>query len=365
MKYNVEKMIAELCPTGVLYCEMGKLAQIGTGKSNGNEAEDNGEYPFFIRSPIVKRKNCYEYDEEAIIIPGEGGVGDIFHYINGKYALHQRVYRIHFTTKDVDTRFMYYYLSANFKVFIQRKAVNATVTSIRKPMIEQFPIPLPPLPIQQEIVRILDTFTNLTAELTDKLNAELTARRKQYEYYRDELLTFGEDVSRVQLGLVCDFKYGKGNNIPNETGEYPVYGCNGIVSTTNTFNSEDAPIIGHIGSAGVVNWGKGKHFVTYNGTICRVKADKIRSRYAYYVLNSLHLERFVKGSQPFLSYGDFSKVLIPLPPIERQDEIVRILDQFDYFCNDLTSGIPAEISARQKQYEYYRNQLLTFKQIGG
>lgn len=361
MKYNVEKMIAELCPTGVLYCEMGKLAQIGTGKSNGNEAEDNGEYPFFIRSPIVKRKNCYEYDEEAIIIPGEGGVGDIFHYINGKYALHQRVYRIHFTTKDVDTRFMYYYLSANFKVFIQRKAVNATVTSIRKPMIEQFPIPLPPLPIQQEIVRILDTFTNLTAELT----AELTARRKQYEYYRDELLTFGEDVSRVQLGLVCDFKYGKGNNIPNETGEYPVYGCNGIVSTTNTFNSEDAPIIGHIGSAGVVNWGKGKHFVTYNGTICRVKADKIRSRYAYYVLNSLHLERFVKGSQPFLSYGDFSKVLIPLPPIERQDEIVRILDQFDYFCNDLTSGIPAEISARQKQYEYYRNQLLTFKQIGG
>lgn len=361
MKYNVEKMIAELCPTGVLYCEMGKLAQIGTGKSNGNEAEDNGEYPFFIRSPIVKRKNCYEYDEEAIIIPGEGGVGDIFHYINGKYALHQRVYRIHFTTKDVDTRFMYYYLSANFKVFIQRKAVNATVTSIRKPMIEQFPIPLPPLPIQQEIVRILDTFTNLMAELT----AELTARRKQYEYYRDELLTFGEDVSRVQLGLVCDFKYGKGNNIPNETGEYPVYGCNGIVSTTNTFNSEDAPIIGHIGSAGVVNWGKGKHFVTYNGTICRVKADKIRSRYAYYVLNSLHLERFVKGSQPFLSYGDFSKVLIPLPPIERQDEIVRILDQFDYFCNDLTSGIPAEISARQKQYEYYRNQLLTFKQIGG
>lgn len=361
MKYNVEKMIAELCPTGVLYCEMGKLAQIGTGKSNGNEAEDNGEYPFFIRSPIVKRKNCYEYDEEAIIIPGEGGVGDIFHYINGKYALHQRVYRIHFTTKDVDTRFMYYYLSANFKVFIQRKAVNATVTSIRKPMIEQFPIPLPPLPIQQEIVRILDTFTNLTAELTE----ELTARRKQYEYYRDELLTFGEDVSRVQLGLVCDFKYGKGNNIPNETGEYPVYGCNGIVSTTNTFNSEDAPIIGHIGSAGVVNWGKGKHFVTYNGTICRVKADKIRSRYAYYVLNSLHLERFVKGSQPFLSYGDFSKVLIPLPPIERQDEIVRILDQFDYFCNDLTSGIPAEISARQKQYEYYRNQLLTFKQIGG
>ena len=313
MKYNVEKMIAELCPTGVLYCEMGKLAQIGTGKSNGNEAEDNGEYPFFIRSPIVKRKNCYEYDEEAIIIPGEGGVGDIFHYINGKYALHQRVYRIHFTTKDVDTRFMYYYLSANFKVFIQRKAVNATVTSIRKPMIEQFPIPLPPLPIQQEIVRILDTFTNFTAELTDKLNAELTARRKQYEYYRDELLTFGEDVPRMTLkDISVSVSSGK-NKEKEQEGMYPVYGSTGVIGRTNTAKySKEQILVARVGAnAGFVHKANGTYDVSDNTIIVELK-DNYNLQYVYYILQKMNLRKYAKGGgQPLVTAGELKKIEIP------------------------------------------------------
>lgn len=372
----LEKLIRELCPEGVEYRELSELFKTKNGytPSKGNkEFWENGNIPWFRMDDIRQNggilshalQNVTEkavkgelFPENSLIVATTATIGEHALITVPSLANQQftclslkEEYKNQFVIK-----FLYYYC---FKLdeYCKKNLNQGSLASVDRGKFSKFKFPLPPLPIQQEIVRILDTFTNLTAELT--------ARRKQYEYYRDELLTFGEDVSRVQLGLVCDFKYGKGNNIPNETGEYPVYGCNGIVSTTNTFNSEDAPIIGHIGSAGVVNWGKGKHFVTYNGTICRVKADKIRSRYAYYVLNSLHLERFVKGSQPFLSYGDFSKVLIPLPPIERQDEIVRILDQFDYFCNDLTSGIPAEISARQKQYEYYRNQLLTFKQIGG
>lgn len=376
----LEKLIRELCPEGVEYRELSELFKTKNGytPSKGNkEFWENGNIPWFRMDDIRQNggilshalQNVTEkavkgelFPENSLIVATTATIGEHALITVPSLANQQftclslkEEYKNQFVIK-----FLYYYC---FKLdeYCKKNLNQGSLASVDRGKFSKFKFPLPPLPIQQEIVRILDTFTNLTAELT----AELTARRKQYEYYRDELLTFGEDVSRVQLGLVCDFKYGKGNNIPNETGEYPVYGCNGIVSTTNTFNSEDAPIIGHIGSAGVVNWGKGKHFVTYNGTICRVKADKIRSRYAYYVLNSLHLERFVKGSQPFLSYGDFSKVLIPLPPIERQDEIVRILDQFDYFCNDLTSGIPAEISARQKQYEYYRDQLLTFKRIGG
>lgn len=89
---KLEELIQELCPDGVKIKRIGDVAEVGTGSSNGNEAEDEGEYPFFIRSQTVKAKNDYEYDEEAIIIPGEGGVGDIYHYISGKYALHQRVY---------------------------------------------------------------------------------------------------------------------------------------------------------------------------------------------------------------------------------------------------------------------------------
>lgn len=336
----------------IIYKKLSEILTIKNGKDY--KSHSKGNVPVYGSGGIISYIDTAVYDKPSVLIPRKGSL-DKLYFVDTPFWNVDTIFYTEINTELVEPRYLYHYLK---QAHLEKLNKAGGVPSLTQAVLNNLTIPLPPLPIQQEIVRILDTFTNLTAELT----AELTARRKQYEYYRDELLTFGEDVSRVQLGLVCDFKYGKGNNIPNETGEYPVYGCNGIVSTTNTFNSEDAPIIGHIGSAGVVNWGKGKHFVTYNGTICRVKADKIRSRYAYYVLNSLHLERFVKGSQPFLSYGDFSKVLIPLPPIERQDEIVRILDQFDYFCNDLTSGIPAEISARQKQYEYYRDKLLTFKE---
>ena len=171
---KLEELIQQYCPDGVEFVKIRQIAQVGTGSSNGNEADEDGAFPFFVRSQIVKRKNDYEYDEEAIIIPGEGGIGDIFHYINGKYALHQRVYRIHFITSSVNTKFAFYYLKSAFKQFILMKAVSATVVSIRKPMIEDFSIPVPPLPVQEEIVRILDTFTELQAEL----QAELQKRKQ-------------------------------------------------------------------------------------------------------------------------------------------------------------------------------------------
>lgn len=183
---KIDKLIKELCPNGVEWKELVQVAEIGTGSNNRVDAVDNGEYPFFVRSKEVFRIDTFSFDEEAIIIPGEGGIGEVFHYVNGKYGLHQRAYRIHFFDDNIMTKFIYYYMQSNFKSFIFQKAVNATVRSIRKPMIEQFPIPLPPLPIQEEIVRILDKFTALEVEL----QAELEARRKQYEYYREKLLTF-------------------------------------------------------------------------------------------------------------------------------------------------------------------------------
>ena len=183
---KLQELIQRLCPDGVEYKKLGEVAEVGTGSSDKKDADANGSYPFFVRSKIVERHNCFEYNEEAVIIPGEGGIGEIFHYINGPYALHQRVYRIHFTSTSVNTRFAYYYLFAHFKCFIMKKAVSATVTSIRKPMIETFPLAVPPLEVQEEIVRILDSFSDYAAEL----QAELQARKEQYEYYRNLLLTF-------------------------------------------------------------------------------------------------------------------------------------------------------------------------------
>lgn len=160
-------------------------------------------------------------------------------------------------------------------------------------------------------------------------------------------------VEYKKINEVCDGHYGKGNIIPKNGGDYPVYGCNGIVSSTDEYNSEDAPIVGHIGSAGVVTWGKGKHFVTYNGTICTPKLEIINSRYLYYVLVNEHLEKYLKGSQPFLSFSDFEKVKIPVPPLEVQEEIVKILDKF----GELEAELEAELEVRKRQYEFWRGKI--------
>ena len=174
----------------IRWMRMSEIAEISTGNSNRQDAVTEGIYPFFVRSKNVYSSDTYEFDEEAVIIPGEGGIGDIFHYIHGKYALHQRVYRIHLLTDKVDTRFLYYFMSSHFKGFIMKKAVSATVTSIRKPMIEKFEVPIPPLREQKRIVSILDKFETLVCDLSQGLPAEIAAVQEQYEYYRNKLLTF-------------------------------------------------------------------------------------------------------------------------------------------------------------------------------
>lgn len=138
------------------------------------------------------KSDVFEFDETAIIIPGEGGIGEIFHFATGKYALHQRAYRIAPTSCFVHPKYLFYWMSQNFKRYIARKSVGSTAESIRKPMLERFEVPIPcpgepekSLAIQGEIVRILDSFTALTAELI----AELEARKKQYNHYRDQLLS--------------------------------------------------------------------------------------------------------------------------------------------------------------------------------
>lgn len=355
---RLDELIKELCPNGVRYAQLGTVCDVLRGKRlTKAQLSDDGKYPV-LHGGLNPMGYYSAFNRKAgtTIVVNTGNAGSVF-YSDKEFWSSDACFSL-YPHSGLTDRYLFHFVLQN-EPTLKGKVRAGAMPTIDALAVESLRIPLPPLPVQQEIVRILDNFTELTAELT----AELAARRKQYEHYRDELLTFGDDVPEATLGDICDFKYGKGNNIPTEHGNYPVYGCNGVVATTNTFNSEDAPVIGHIGSAGIVNWGAGKHYVTYNGTICNVKSDKMISRYAYHLLCSLHLERFVKGSQPFLSYGDFSKETVSVPPIEKQQRIVTILDRFDTLCNDLTSGLPAEIAARQKQYEYYRDKLLTFKEL--
>ncbi len=175
----------------VKWMTLGEIGEIGTGSSNTNEELEEGKYPFFVRSQIVRYKNDYEFDETAIITSGDGvGVGKVFHFVEGKYALHQRAYRIRINNKDVYPKFFFYYMRTNFYNYIMKNAYSSSVTSVRRPMLIKFPVPIPPLSEQERIVSILDRFEALTTDLQSGLPAELEARRKQYEYYREQLLTF-------------------------------------------------------------------------------------------------------------------------------------------------------------------------------
>ena len=170
---------------------LASIADIGTGSSNTNEALDEGLYPFYVRSQEPRRKNDYEYDETAIITAGDGvGVGKVFHYVEGKYALHQRAYRIHITSPDVLPKYYFHYMRATFFPYIEKTMYQGSVASIRRPMLNAFPVPVPTMEDQLKIVDVLDNFEAICSDLTIGLPAEIEARRQQYEYYRDKLLTF-------------------------------------------------------------------------------------------------------------------------------------------------------------------------------
>ena len=163
--------------------KLSELAEIGTGSSNTNEAEENGKYPFFVRSQSPLLKNDYEYDEKAIITAGDGvGVGQVFHYIDGKYALHQRAYRIHPISDDIIPKYLFHYFKANFYGYISKAGVHSSVSSIRKPMLDNYTIPVPSVEVQEKLVELLDNFDSICSDLNIGLPAEIEARQKQYEY---------------------------------------------------------------------------------------------------------------------------------------------------------------------------------------
>ncbi|EPN9611975.1 restriction endonuclease subunit S [Cronobacter sakazakii] len=370
----------------VEWVTLGSMADIGTGSSNRQDESENGIYPFYVRSKNILKSDTFEFDEVAIVIPGEGGIGDIFHYVEGKYALHQRAYRIRITTNAVDTKFLYYFMSSSFKQYILTKSVGATSISIRKPMLEGFKVPIPcpndpekSLAIQAEIVRILDKFTALTAELT----AELTMRKKQYNYYRDQLLSFDEEqekpiyleklldgveVEWLPLSDLARIRNGKDHKSLSE-GEFPVYGSGGIMRYVDTYAyNKPSVLIPRKGSLGnlffidVPFWTVDTIFYT------EIDEAQIRPKYLYYFLTTVGLgEMNQAGGVPSQTQSVLNKLKIPIPcpdnpekSLAIQSEIVRILDKFDTLTNSITEGLPREIELRQKQYEYYRDLLFSF-----
>jgi len=149
---------------------LGDMADIKTGKKNNDDKIEHGIYPFFVRSQTVERINSYSFDGEAILIPGEGNIGSIYHYINGKFDYHQRVYKISNFDKNICVKYVYYFMLQNFNAHAMKNTVKATVDSLRLPNFQRFEVYLPPhLEEQKAIARILTDFETEIEILQEKL----------------------------------------------------------------------------------------------------------------------------------------------------------------------------------------------------
>lgn len=291
----------------------------------------------------------------------------------------------------IDSAYLKYIIESGIgkKELNKRILFTAIPIKINKGDIDKLEIPLPPLEVQKRIVGVLDNFEKICNDLNIGLPAEIEARQKQYEFYRNFLLTFKiencilpktrQDKTRqdiiklfmyifgyieLELGKILKIKNGSDYKKFN-IGNIPVYGSGGIINYIDTYIYDKESVLiprkGSIGNLFYVD----KPFWTVD-TIFYTVIDKdvVIPKYLYYYLSKMNLEKLnTAGGVPSLTQTVLNKILISLPSLEEQQRIVDILDRFDKLCNDISEGLPAEIEARQKQYEYYREKLLTFKNI--
>ena len=388
---KIDELIAKLCPNGVEYKKLGQLGEFIRGSGlqkkditdfdNGFGAIHYGQiYTYYsIHTNKTKSfvasahsKNLKKAKSGNLVIAttseNDTDVCKAVAWLGKKdiaVSSDACIYRHSLEPKYV----AYFFQSEQFQL---QKLGNITGTKVRRvspSCMAKFLIPVPPLEIQREIVKVLDTFTKLEAEL----EAELEARRRQYHYYRDQLLNFEgrDDVQWMTLGEVTKINTGqKPSNIlevatdfeyinagTSRSGYCVASNCEGDTVTT--------PSRGQ-GGIGYVGYQKKPFWL---GPMCyklqSLDNDILINKYLFYVLqskNELLLGLKKEGGVPAVNKSDIIKLEIPVPPLEEQTRIVTILDKFDALVNDLSCGLPAEIAARRKQYAYYRDRLLTFKE---
>ena len=288
--------------------------------------------------------------------------------------------------REVSFRFVYYAMKC-----IKYQSLEHSRQWISK--YSQIEIPLPPIEVQTEIVRILDKFTSLEAELEAELKAELDCRKRQYEYYRDKLLSFdnegGQEVEWKKMSEVC-LKTSKINWKLVE-GEYKYIDLSSVdrdnhkISDCTIINKENAPSRAQqVVKTGDILFGTTRPTLMrfcyipkeYDGEVCstgycviRVNNEMINSHFVYHFLFTRKFQEYVEGHQkgasyPAISNKDVMSFELPIPSLSEQERIANILDRFESLTTSLQSGLPAEIAARRQQYEHYRDKLLTFKRKG-
>ena len=378
---KIEDLVKQYCPNGVEYKKLSKICvrQKGTPitatimkKLNTPQAPirifAGGNTFADVNYGDIPDKDIIT--KTSIIVKSRGNIG--FEFYTKPFSHKNEMWSYSSNNKDINLKFVYYYLTNKINDF-QLKAKTGKLPQISTPDTDNYLIPVPPLPVQEEIVKVLDAFTALEAELETELETELEARKRQYEYYRNKLLTFDENTTGkgVDWKMLSEvFVIQRGirvtKNQLNDNGIYPVYqnSLTPLGYYTNANCLPDTTFIITAGAAGEIGYSS-VAFWAADDCFYLIGSENINSRYVYHTL--LNQQQYIKSrvrkaSIPRLSRSIIEKIIIPIPPIEEQERIVAILDKFDSLVNDISEGLPAELTARRQQYEYYRNKLLTFEE---
>lgn len=388
---KLNELIQQLCPDGVEYKKLKNAVSIERGKRvvKSQLSQING-FPVYQNSliPLGYHTEC-NYPANTTFIIMAGAAGEIGYSKESFWAADDCFSVV--CPEEVSNRYIYHILLHKQEV-LRSKVRKASIPRLSRNALDEIIVPLPPIEVQREIVRILDDFTEQTEQLKASLTAELTARKKQYEYYRDKLLTldvFGGGTSKCErrtLGDIAKFTYGYTDKAKN-AGDVRFIRITDI-NDSGYLNPSDAKYIdlteeskkyllkkGDLLLARTgATYGKTLFFdsdepAVYASFLIRIVLDNavIRNRYYWHFSKSSlyweQAEKYVsKGGQQQFNANAISRVKVPIPSLEVQDRIINVLDNFDAICSDLNIGLPAEIEARQKQYEYYRDKLLTFKE---
>ena len=340
--------------------KLGDLCEIKTGKLNANAQVENGKYPFFTCDASPFKIDEYAFDTEAIIISGNGSQVGHLNYYKGKFNAYQRTYVLD-KFRNVDIFYILHYMKGTIRPYVMDKSKKGSVPYITLPMLTEFKLPFPSLSEQRRIVEQLDTFT----ASIDNLKEQIAQRRKQYEYYRDELLDLeGKEGVEMKIEDFCQLKAGKSIKtedilVENNGCDYPCYGGNGIRGYVHFYSHDgEFPIIGRQGAlCGCVNWAIGKFYATEHAVVAKGN-NKVCQRFLLHLFQHANLNQYkTQGAQPGLSVAKLNEISFVIPSLQEQQRIVSILDTFEASIQNLE----AQLAQREKQYEYYRNILLSFE----
>lgn len=390
---KLEKLIQQYCPDGVEYVPLSSIGTIKRG--NGLQKKD------FVKTGI----GCIHYGQiytrfglftnKALTYVDKKLADHLLHIEKGDLVIACTSENIEDVCKAVawlgddsivtgghscvlhhnqNPKYIaYFFQTESFQRQKRKYAYGTKVIDIKPDSIGKIEIPVPPLPVQEEIVRVLDTFTELQAEL----QAELQKRKQQYNFYRDNLLNFkdinrgGQEIKWMKMSEI-------GNNLDKkrkpitagkrESGQIPYYGASGIVDYVKDYLFDGDYLLVSEDGANLLTRTypiafsiHGKTWVNNHAHVIEFK-ERATRKYVEYYLNSIDLSPWISaGAQPKLTQDSLNKLTIPVPPLAEQQKIVSILDRFDTLTTDLTQGLPAEIEKRRQQYEFYRDKLLTFK----